>query len=97
MQDEERQRDDGGNAYYGFTRIYESVTARRTESVFYDGSGVYFGTCRGEKYPLRSRPHGRENAAYAPLFCADYARQQAISEVYFRQPEIVIRVADRLP
>ena len=29
----------------------------------------------GEKYPLRSRPHGRENAAYAPLFCADYTRQ----------------------
>ena len=35
----------------------------------------HFGACRGEKYPLRSRPHGRENAAYAPLFCADYARQ----------------------
>ena len=29
----------------------------------------------GAEYPLRSRPHGRENAAYAPLFCADYTRQ----------------------
>ncbi len=29
----------------------------------------------GAEYPLRSRPHGRENAAYAPLLCADYARQ----------------------
>ena len=45
------------------------------ESVFYDGSGFHFRACRGEKYPLRSRPHGRENAAYAPLFCADYTRQ----------------------
>ena len=29
MQDKERQRDDGGNAHHGFTRIYEPVTARR--------------------------------------------------------------------
>ncbi len=36
--------------------------AQRTESVFYDGSGFHFRACRGEKYPLRSRPHGRENA-----------------------------------
>ena len=35
--------------------------------------------------------------AYAPLFCADYTRQQAVSENHFRQPEIIIRVADRLP
>lgn len=62
MQDKERQRDDGGNAHHGFTRIYEPVTARRTESVFYDGSGFHFGACRGAEYPLRSRPHGRENA-----------------------------------
>ncbi|CAI3655441.1 hypothetical protein CNEO4_2310006 [Clostridium neonatale] len=58
MQDKERQRDDGGNAYHGFARIYEPVTARRTESVFYDGSGLHFGACRGEKYPLRSCPYG---------------------------------------
>ena len=53
----------------------EPPAAQRTESVFYDGSGFHFRACRGEKYPLRSRPHGRENAAYAPLFCADYTRQ----------------------
>lgn len=52
MQDKERQRDDGGNAHHGFTRIYEPVTARRTESVFYDGSGFHFGACRGAEYPL---------------------------------------------
>ena len=27
------------------------------------------------EYPLRCRPYGRENAPYAPLLCADYARQ----------------------
>ena len=38
VQDKERQRDDGGNAHHSFTRIYEPVTARRTKSVFPDGS-----------------------------------------------------------
>lgn len=36
---------------------------------------ISFQSVSGRKYPLRSRPHGRENAAYAPLFCADYTRQ----------------------
>ncbi|CCL14222.1 hypothetical protein BN170_1690008 [Clostridioides difficile T22] len=38
MQDEERQRDDGGNAHHRIARIYEPVTARRTKRVFPDGS-----------------------------------------------------------
>ncbi len=45
------------------------------KAYFTDGSGLHFGACRRAEYPLRCRPYGRENAPYAPLLCADYARQ----------------------
>lgn len=37
-QDTERQRDDGGNAYHRFVRIYEQTVARGTERVLPDSS-----------------------------------------------------------
>ncbi len=34
MQDKERQRDDGGNAYHGFTRIYEQLPPEEQKAYF---------------------------------------------------------------
>ena len=91
------QRDDGGNPHYRLARIYEQFTTRRTERVFYKGFRVPLGACGKTEYPLRRGAYGRENAPYAPLLCADNARGKAVCKSLFRQPEIFIRVADRLP
>lgn len=51
----------------------------------------------GRQNILRCGAYGRENAPYAPFLLPDYARWEAVGKSPFRQPEILVRVADRLP
>ena len=69
--DKERQRDDGGNAHHSFTEFMKTSYRPEEQKSVFRTALTSFRSVLKKQNILSAVVHGRENAPYAPLLCAD--------------------------